>query len=767
MTTYVGQGVKRTEDPPLITGEGRYVDDMRVPGILHAAFLRSLHAHARIKAIDVSAALRMKGVITVVTSDDLVGVMDDPRLDPIPPNVRMTEIRQPILARGKARYVGEPVAMVVAEDRYLAQDALEQIRVEYEPLPSVIELADALKDEVILHDDPGTNVVLRIDEKSGDVEEAFKAADRVIKRNYSVNRVCAAPMETRGVLALYDKETDILTVWSATQLPHIHKEELADALRRDHSTIRVIAPDVGGGFGQKARLCSDVAVACHMAIILGRPVKWIESRSENMTAIHGRGVDCEVEAAVKSDGTVLGLRYNSVYDIGAYFISSTTVCPYTIGHGAEGPYQTPAVDVTVRGVATNKPVTAPYRGPGAPTVYFLERTMDAIGTELGLDPADVRRKNFILSGSFPHVTPLGLTYDSGDYHAGFEQVLEMAGYQELRREQEQARAEGRLVGIGLATFVKGSGGAPLHRSSECRLEIDPDGKVRIYTEASPHGQGSETTFGQIVADTLGLKLEDITILHGDTDMLETGWGTLASRGMMVSGSTIYLAAKEAREKVTQIAAHSFDCQVEDVEMQGGKAYARGVPEQQFSFGDVASLAFHEETLPPGLEPGLNFHTYYTLPQSGYPFGVQVAVVEVDRDTGEIKLLRCVGMHEGGRIVNPKLMEGQIHGGLAQGLGEAMMEGIAYTPEGQPLTSSFIDYAIPLAEDVISPELGYQEIPSPTGPLGVKGIGELGAAGPPAAIANAVTDALSSFGVTHLNTPYTPEKLWRIVHRSSA
>ena len=767
MTTYVGQGVKRTEDPSLITGAGRYVDDIRVPGMLHAAVLRSPHAHARIKDIDVSPALSMKGVMAVVTSNDLVGVMDDPRLDPIPPSVRMTEIRQPILARGKVRYVGEPVAVVVAENRYMAQDALDLIRVEYEPLPAVIELADALKDVVILHDDPGTNVVLRIDESSGDVDEAFKVADRVIKRSYSVNRVCPAPMETRGVLALYDKETDVLTVWSATQLPHIHKEELADALKRDYSTVRVIAPDVGGGFGQKARLCSDVAVVCQMAIVLDRPVKWIESRSENMIAIHGRGVDCEVEAAVRSDGTVLGLRYNSVYDIGAYFLSSTTVCPYTIGHGAEGPYRTPAVDVTVRGVATNKPVTGPYRGPGAPTVYFLERTMDAIGTELGLDPADVRRKNFVPSGSFPHKTPLGLTYDSGDYPAGFEQMLEMAGYQDLRREQEQSRAEGRLIGIGLATFVKGSGGAPLHRSSECRLEIDPDGKVRVYTEASPHGQGSETTFGQIVADTLGVRLEEITVLHGDTDMLKTGWGTLASRGMMVSGSTVYLTAKEAREKITQIAAHVFDCQPEDVEMQDGKAYARGAPERQVSFVDIASAAFHEETLPPGLEPGLDFHTYYTLPASGYPFGAQVAVVEVDRDTGEVKLLRCVGVHEGGRIINPKLMEGQIHGGLAQGLGEAMMEGIAYTPEGQPSTGSFMDYGIPLAEDVTEPELGYQEIPSPTGPLGVKGIGELGAAGPPAAIANAVADALSPFGVTHLNTPYTSEKLWRIMHQTSA
>ena len=767
MTTYVGRGVKRTEDPQLITGAGRYVDDMRVPGMLHAAVLRSPHAHARIKAIDVSGALGMRGVMTVVTSDDLVGVMDDPRLDPIPPSIKMTEIRQPILARDKVRYVGEPVAVVVAEDRYLAQDALDLIRVEYEPLPAVIELADALKDEVILHGNPGTNVVLRIDESSGDVEEAFKAADRVIKRSYRVNRVCPAPMETRGVVALYDKETDVLTVWSATQLPHIHKEELADALRRDHSTMRVIAPDVGGGFGQKGRLCSDVAVVCQMAIVLDRPVKWIESRSENMTAIHGRGVDCEVEAAVKSDGTLLGLRYDSVYDIGAYFISSTTVCALTVAHGAEGPYRTPAVDVKVRGVATNKPVSAPYRGPGAVGVYFLERIMDAIAAELGLDPADVRRKNFIPSGSFPYKTTSGLNYDSGDYPAGFEQMLEMVDYKDLRREQERARSEGRLMGIGLATFVKSSGGAPLHRSSEARVEIDPHGKVRIYTEASPHGQGSETAFAQIAADTLGVEMENISVLHGDTDMLETGWGTLASRGMMVSGSTVYLAVKEARAKVAQIAAHLFDCQPEDVEIQSGKAYPRGAPEREVSFADVASRAFHEETLPPGLEPGLDFHTYYTLPDSGYPFGAQVAVVEIDRDTGEVQLLRCVGVHEGGRIVNPKLMEGQIQGGLAQGIGEAMMEGIFYTPDGQPTTGSFMDYGMPLAEDVLEPELGYQEMPSPTGPLGVKGIGELGAAGPPAAIANAVTDALSPLGLTHLNTPYTPEKLWRVLHQGGA
>ena len=767
MTSYVGTSLKRFEDPVLVTGQGTFVDDMQPPGLLHAAILHSPLAHARILSIDVSKARELPGVAVVVTADDLADTALYSPVDATKEGVEMTPPPHPILAFGKVRYVGEPVAVVVAEDRYLARDALDLIRVDYEPLPPVIDPEFALTDEVILHEEIGTNIVFRMDDGHGDLEEAFRMADRRVTGSYDTQRLCPAPMETVGIVAAYDRNDDLLTVWASTQSPHFDQSGLAYMLKRDRSTIRVIAPEVGGGFGGKAVRPGMVA-ACYAAIKLARPVKFIEDRAENMVAYQGRGMSCRVDAAVKTDGTVLGLRFRTLCDIGAYFYRATPTPPYHMAHRITGPYKTPVVHIEVRGVATNKPTTGPYRGAGGPeAAYFMERTIDLIALDLGLDPTEVRRKNLIPEEALPYTTPTGLTYDSGDYSHALQQALDLAGYDELRREQTKARADGRIVGIGVATFIKGAGGGGLLMDSNARVEIDRGGQVSVYTEASPHGQGSETTFAQVAADLLGIKPETVSVLHSDTDMLPSGVGTMASRGVMVSGTAVYEALVEARTKMNRIAAHHFGCPEEEVVFREGRAFQRNSPLQETSFIDLASMAFQEETLPPGVGPGLEFSTTYTLPDFGFPFGAHVVLVEIDRDTGEVKLLRCVGVHDCGTIINPALVAGQVHGGLAQGFGQAISEGVVYTPDGQPATSTFLDYGMPQAEDMPELVLHTEESPSPLTTLGAKGVGEVSIIGAPAAVSNAVADALSPFGISHIDTPYTPEKIWRALHPSGS
>ena len=630
MTTYVGMGLKRMEDPKLITGRGIYVDDLKFQDMLHAAFLRSPHGHARIKSIDTAAARSMPGVVAVVTADDLADI-EGAVMTFQPEGMETSPPPHPILARGKVRYVGEPMAAVVAEDRYLARDALELIRVDYEPLPAVVDSHDALKDEVILHENLGTNVVIRINLRHGDLDEAFSKADRVVRASFKSQRVSPVPMETRGLVATYDGETDLLTVWSATNTPHLQKDGLAYVLKRDPRTIRVIAPEVGGSFGGKGSMTYDAAVMCCLASRLRRPIKWIEDRTEYITSYHAREMDCDVEAAVTSDGTILALRFRILGDIGAYFVGPTPVAILNMVQRIAGPYKTPVMHVELRGVATNKPTTGPYRGTGGPeAAYFMERTVDVVSTELGLDPTDVRRKNILPSEALPYTTPTGYTYDSGDYPRLLERVLALARYDDLRREQAHARAEGRLLGIGVSVFTKpGGGGGPYLRST-ARVEIEPEGDVKVYTEASPHGQGTETTFAQIAADVLGILPGDVAVLHGDTDMLEFGVGSIASRAVLLAGPAVYLALQEARNKLSKIAADLFKCTPEEVEFLGGRVWPKGVPGREASFADITARAFLEETLPQGLAPGLEFSGDFTLPDLSFPSGAQLALVEVDQ-----------------------------------------------------------------------------------------------------------------------------------------
>jgi len=767
--TYVGQSVRRFEDHRLLTGQGSYVDDMKLPGLLNAVVLRSLHAHANIRSIDVSAASRVPGVVAVFTAADIQDLAVE---IPTRTNTGADEFnptRHPLLASDKVCYVGQAVAVLIAEDIYTAADALDQIVVDYEILPALTDPHEALEPgAMIIHPDQGSNVSLRTVNGGGDLDGAFAQADHVVRQTYQVQRLAPAPMEPRGLIADYDSQADLLTVWDSTQHPHEVREHLVHLLGRTEESIRVIAPDVGGGFGEKASLFPEEVVIPYLSILLGRPIKWTENRQENMTAFHGRGHSVEMEAAVKSDGTILGIRVDIVADLGAYFFLSTPTVPVLTTHRLTGPYRTPAMTVEVRGVVTNKPPTGAYRGAGGPEAAFcMERTIDLIALDLGLDPAEVRRRNFIASDAFPHDTPTGITYDSGDYESAFARALELSEYDKWReRSRNQPRDGDSLIGVGIATVVKGSGAKVITLGEHSRVMIDQSGEVTVHTGVSPHGQGTATTFAQMTADMLGVTPADVQVLHSDTDILPAGGGTGASRGMIAGGSSLQWVLEDAHGKLTAIAAHLLSCSQEDVVLQEGLAFSQQDPQTAVPFARLAEAAHTEELLPPGQEPGLDFQGNHILGKSPYAFGAHVAVVEVSRETGAIKILQYVGVHDAGKIVNPMLAEGQVHGAVAQGLGQALLEDMAYSPEGQPLAGSLMDYALPRADNMPSFIFETIETPSPITGLGIKGIGELPTLAAPPAVVNAVMDAISQTGIRHLDTPLTAEKVWHALHDSA-
>ena len=767
--TYVGQSVRRFEDHRLLTGQGSYVDDMKLPGLLNAVVLRSLHAHANIRSIDVSAASRVPGVVAVFTAADIQDLAVE---IPTRTNTGADEFnptRHPLLASDKVCYVGQAVAVLIAEDIYTAADALDQIVVDYEILPALTDPYEALEPgAMIIHPNQVSNVSLRTVNGGGDLDGAFAQADHVVRQTYQVQRLAPAPMEPRGLIADYDSQADLLTVWDSTQHPHEVREHLVHLLGRTEESIRVIAPDVGGGFGEKASLFPEEVVIPYLSILLGRPIKWTENRQENMTAFHGRGHSVEMEAAVKSDGTILGIRVDIVADLGAYFFLSTPTVPVLTTHRLTGPYRTPAMTVEVRGVVTNKPPTGAYRGAGGPEAAFcMERTIDLIALDLGLDPAEVRRRNFIASDAFPHDTPTGITYDSGDYESAFARALELSEYDKWReRSRNQPRDGDSLIGVGIATVVKGSGAKVITLGEHSRVMIDQSGEVTVHTGVSPHGQGTATTFAQMTADMLGVTPADVQVLHSDTDILPAGGGTGASRGMIAGGSSLQWVLEDAHGKLTAIAAHLLSCSQEDVVLQEGLAFSQQDPQTAVPFARLAEAAHTEELLPPGQEPGLDFQGNHILGKSPYAFGAHVAVVEVSRETGAIKILQYVGVHDAGKIVNPMLAEGQVHGAVAQGLGQALLEDMAYSPEGQPLAGSLMDYALPRADNMPSFIFETIETPSPITGLGIKGIGELPTLAAPPAVVNAVMDAISQTGIRHLDTPLTAEKVWHALHDSA-
>ncbi len=752
---YLGRSIKRFEDARLVIGDGVFIDDIKLPDMLHAAVVRSVHAHARIRSIDVVDALELDGVVEVLTGADLAGKLPDLPIRPMGDRSvdEFNPPEHPVLAQDKVCYVGQPVAVVVAKNSYVARDGAELVAVDYEPLTPVVNPVDAANEDVpVIHPHLGTNVAMRSVQEGGDIEKAFAQAAHIVRQKYQIPRLAPSSMETRGVIGNYDASSDLLTVWDSTQAPNQIKRYLAQMLGRPEESIRVVAPDVGGSFGIKDCLFSEDVLMPFLALRLQKPVKWVEDRQENLITYHGRGMSLDVEVAVDKKGVILGIRASILADIGAYFYFTTPFPLFNAARRITGPYDVPAVRVDLLGVITNKTPVAAYRGTGSPEAAFcIERTLDLIAKDLGLDPAEIRRSNYISKDAFPYKSCTGNMYDSGDYLLALDRALELVEYSAWQEKIKQRRPGDPYLGVGLATFIKSSGAGGEHRVESARVTIDSFGQVDVYTGVSPHGQGTETTFAQIAAETLGVDPSQVRVHHSDTAIYPHGIGTSASRGLIIGGSAVQLALKEAREKLAGFASKFFSCPAADIKFSDGEVFDLHHPDTKIPFEKLAAM-----------ESGLDFEHEYTLPQSPVSFGAHAVVVEVNQDTLALKILRYVGVHDCGQIINPMIVEGQIHGGIAQGIGQALTESIVYSEEGQPLTGSLMDYALPRSTMIPDLTLDTIDTISPTNPLGAKGIGSVSTVPSPAAIANAVMNAISPSGVRHIDAPYTPERLWRAI-----
>ena len=752
---YLGRSIKRFEDARLVIGDGVFIDDIKLPDMLHAVVVRSVHAHARIRSIDVVDALELDGVVEVLTGSDLAGKLPDLPIRPMGDRSvdEFNPPEHPVLAQDKVCYVGQPVAVVVAKNPYLARDGAELVTVDYEPLIPVVNPVDAANEDVpVIHPHLGTNVAMRSVQEGGDIEKAFAQAAHIVRQRYEIPRLAPSSMETRGVIGNYDASGDLLTVWDSTQAPNQIKRYLAQMLGRPEESIRVVAPDVGGSFGIKDCMFSEDVLMPFLALRLQKPVKWVEDRQENLITYHGRGMSLDVEVAVDKKGVILGIRASILADIGAYFYFTTPFPLFNAARRITGPYDVPAVKVDLLGVITNKTPVAAYRGTGSPEAAFcIERTLDLIARDLGLDPAEIRRSNYISKGAFPYKSCTGNMYDSGDYLLALDRALELVEYSAWQEKIKQRRPGDPYLGVGLATFIKSSGAGGEHRVESARVTIDSSGQIDVYTGVSPHGQGTETTFAQIAAETLGVDPSQVRVHHSDTAIYPHGIGTSASRGLIIGGSAVQLALQEAREKLAGFASKFFSCFAADIKFSDGEVFDLHHPDTKIPFEKLAAM-----------ESGLDFEHEYTLPQSPVSFGAHAVVVEVDQDTLALKILRYVGVHDCGQIINPMIVEGQIHGGIAQGIGQALTESIVYSEEGQPLTGSLMDYALPRSTMIPDLTLDTIDTISPTNPLGAKGIGSVSTVPSPAAIANAVMNAISPSGVRHIDAPYTPERLWRAI-----
>ena len=752
---YLGRSIKRFEDARLVIGDGVFIDDIKLSDMLHAAVVRSVHAHARIRSINVVDAIELDGVVEVLTGADLAGKLPDLPIRPMGDRSvdEFNPPEHPVLAQDKVCYVGQPVAVVVAKNPYLARDGAELVTVDYEPLIPVVNPVDAANEDVpVIHPHLGTNVAMRSVQEGGDIEKAFAQAAHIVRQRYEIPRLAPSSMETRGVIGNYDASGDLLTVWDSTQAPNQIKRYLAQMLGRPEESIRVVAPDVGGSFGIKDCMFSEDVLMPFLALRLQKPVKWVEDRQENLITYHGRGMSLDVEVAVDKKGVILGISASILADIGAYFYFTTPFPLFNAARRITGPYDVPAVRVDLLGVITNKTPVAAYRGTGSPEAAFcIERTMDLIAKDLGLDPAEIRRSNYISKDAFPYKSCTGNMYDSGDYLLALDRALELVEYSAWQEKIKQRRPGDPYLGVGLATFIKSSGAGGEHRVESARVRIDSSGQIDVYTGVSPHGQGTETTFAQIAAETLGVDPSQVRVHHSDTAIYPHGIGTSASRGLIIGGSAVQLALKEAREKLAGFASKFFSCPAADIKFSDGEIFDLHHPDTKIPFEKLAAM-----------ESGLDFEHEYTLPQSPVSFGAHAVVVEVNHDTLALKILRYVGVHDCGRIINPMIVEGQIHGGIAQGIGQALTESIVYSEEGQPLTGSLMDYALPRSTTIPDLTLDTGDTISPTNPLGSKGIGSVSTVPSPAAIANAVMNAISPSGVRHIDAPYTPERLWRAI-----
>lgn len=774
ISAMLGSPIKRREDPRLITGQATYVDDIKIPGMLYMAVLRSPYGHARIKSINTDAARQYPGVKAVYTAADMKGAVGNVAV--AVPLGKMGEgmgIHGP-LAEGKVRFYGDPVAVVIAEDRYTARDARDLIDVDYEPLPAAIDVEKAMQSGTpVLYEEFGTNVPFGMHPSSDDIDTVFQQTQAdggvVVKARMVNQRLAPVAMETRGVVAEYRKANKALTVWSSSQIPHLLRNILAALVGLPQHQVRVIVPEVGGGFGSKLNVYPEEMAVAFASMKLGHAVKWIEDRSENMAAtIHGRDQVDYVEVAANKDGKITGLKIYGISDLGAYSQLFTDVIMIAFGFPVScGAYDIPAIHISGDIVFTNKAPTDAYRGAGRPeATYIAERAIDLMARELGKDPAEVRRINFIKPEQFPYKTAAGAVYDTGNYEGALDKALQLVNYESLRAEQKQKRVEGKLMGIGLSSYIEicgfgPKGTAPVGLYESARVRVEQSGTVMVYTGSSPHGQGEETTFAQIVAEEFGIPVENVLIMHGDTDSTPEGRGTYGSRTTAVGGSAVYNAAQRLKEKMTQIASHMLEASTSDVTLEEGKFSVAGSPQKAVTFNEVAATANLSNTLAPGIEPGLETTVFFEPEACVFPFGTHVCVVEIDKETGEAEITRYVAVDDCGRQLNPLLVQGQLHGGIAQGVGQAMWEQVVYGEDGQLLTSSLMDYAMPIAEELPTYELDHTITLTPVNPLGVKGVGEAGTIGSTPAVANAIADAL---GVAYVDMPFTPEKLWNIIQQ---
>ena len=773
-----GASIKRREDPRLITGRGTYVDDIKMVGMLHIALVRSPYAHANITSIDTSAASAADGVVAVLTGEDIGEEIGLPCGWVVPDTI---EVPHPPLAIGKVRCVGDAVVAIVANSPDAAVDAAALVDVGYDVLPAAVNAELATKDGAPqVHDDAPNNVGFEWEVAGGDVDEAASSAKVRVSERIVNQRLIPNSMEGRAVVADFNPGTNQVTLWTSSQIPHLVRLLLALVTGHPEHQIRVVSPDVGGGFGCKLYLYAEEVIAFVAAKQLGRPVKWTEERQENYLATtHGRDHIGDWEIVGNRDGTITGIQGTVYANMGAYLSTFAPAIPtYLFGLMLGGPYKIENVRCKVIGVFTNTTPVDAYRGAGRPeATYVVERMLDRFAAEIGMDPVEVRRKNLIPPFEDGYDVATGVTYDSGNYEEALDLALSMLGYEDFRKEQEEARQNGRYIGVGLSTYVEICGMAPsavayalgaragVWESSLVR--VYPTGKVTVYSGSSGHGQGHETTFAQLAASELGVPIEDVEVVESDTAQVQQGTGTFGSRSAVVGGTAIHMSVEKIKDKAKQIAAHMLEASPEDIVYEDGQLFVQGAPTEAKSFQEVALAAYWYDGLPEGLEPGLEATSIYDPKNFTWPFGTHICVVEIDPDTGDTKVLRYVAVDDVGNVINPMIVEGMVHGGVAQGLGQALWEEAVYDDDGQLITGSMLDYAVPQAASLPSFETARTVTPSPTNPLGVKGAGETGTIAASPAVINAVVDALSPFGVRHIDMPAKAEKVWRLIQDSQS
>tara|TARA_B100001123_G_scaffold357859_1_gene412310 strand:- start:998 stop:3343 length:2346 start_codon:yes stop_codon:yes gene_type:complete len=777
-TAAFGSALKRKEDPRLITGQGTYVEDVSLTGMLHIVLVRSPLAHASIKSIDSSEASKSPGVVAIFTGEDLKEELGSLPCGWVVPDTK--EVPHPPLAVDRVRYVGDAVVAVVAESTAQASDAASLVDVEYEELDTVIEMDDALADGAVqLHEDAPNNTAFEWEVDAGSISDARSSSDVAVTQRFVNQRLIPTAMENRGVVVDYNSGTDQITMWTSTQIPHLIRVLLALVTGHPEHLIRVIAPDVGGAFGSKLYLYAEEVIAPIIAKNVKRPVKWVESRSEGYLATtHGRDHITDIEIIGNRDGTITGLDVRTLANMGAYLSTFAPLIPtWLYGLMLSGPYKIPNIYCKVIAPFTNTTPVDAYRGAGRPeATYAVERAVDLFAQEIGMDPAEVRKINFIPPFEDGYEVATTVSYDSGNYIASFERALEMVGYTDFRKEQQEARDKGKLLGIGLSAYVEICGAAPsavagtlgaragLWESANVRIHMT--GKVSVFTGASSHGQGHETAFAQLVSSELGIPVEDIDVIHGDTSQIQMGTGSFGSRSAAVGGGAIHMSTQKIKEKAKKLAAHILEASEEDIEFEDGKLFVRGAPAEGKTIQEIALASYYyTEDIPDGMEPGMEAMSFFDPKNFTWPGGTHIAVVEIEEATGEVTLLRYIAVDDVGNVINPLIVDGMVHGGAAQGVGQALQEEAIYDGTGQLLTGSMMDYAVPRATDLPMYELDRTVTPTPVNPMGVKGAGETATiAGSPAVI-NAVVDALSPYGVKHIDMPAKAEKVWRIIRDS--